>query len=332
MGIVTNTVTTYAAEKSLREDFSDKIYNLAPTATVLLSSIGRGKAKQRYFEWQTDTLAAASTTNAVIEGDDAPAVDTYVPTNRVGNQTQISRKVLMVSGSEEAAESAGIKSQIAYQIAQKTKELKLDMEAMLCSDQVGVVGNNSTARKTAALGSWIQTNFYSVAGAAGTAPTMSSGGGDGYPSTAAADGNTPVAFTETHLKNMIQKVYTETGSGIAGSFVMVGPVNKVRASSFTGIATRFKDVPKGQAVIVGAADVYESDFGKLTIVPNIQQPENRVYLVNPEMAEVAYFRPFAVQDLAKTGDATKKQLIVEFGLKVKNEKAFGTVRGVTTSL
>ncbi|MBR2818217.1 MAG: DUF5309 domain-containing protein [Reyranella sp.] len=331
MGLVTNTVTTYASSKSIREDLSNIIYNIDPTDTPLMSNIKRDTSNQPHFEWQTDGLAVPNTNNAVIEGDDAPAVDTYVPTNKVGNYTQISRKTVMVSGSDEKAKMAGIKSMLGYRISQASKELKRDMEATLTSDQVAVVGNNSTARRTAALGSWIITNWYQVATSGSPAAPQMSSGSDGYPSTAAVDGTTPVAFAVSHLKNMIQKVYT-AGGDIPGSFVMVGPHNKTVVSSFNGIATPFRDVPAGkQAQIIGAADVYVSDFGTFNIVPNRFQPENRAYMVDPSMLAVTYFRPFEVVPLAKTGDATKRMLIVEYGLRSKNEKGLGTVRGLATS-
>jgi hypothetical protein len=42
-------------------------------------------------------------------------------------------------------------------------------------------------------------------------------------------------------------------------------------------------------------------------------------------------RPFQVQDLAKTGDAEKKQLLVEYTLVSKNEAASGKIADLTTS-
>lgn len=331
MSLVTNTVTRYDATKSVREDFADVIYNIAPTDCPLMSNIGRDTAKQTYTEWQTDTLAAASTSNAVIEGDDAPANDAVVATNRVGNFTQISRKVVQVSGTVESVGLAGLKSMLGYQMAKKAKELKRDMEATLCSDQVAVVGNNSTARKLAALGAWIITNHYNAAASAstgGTAPAMSSGS-DGYPNTAPVNKATLGNIAEADLKTSIQMVWAQ-GGDIEGSFVMVGPVNKTKISAFAGIATRFRDVPAGsQAQIVGAADVYVSDFGTVNVVPNRFQPEDRAYLIDPAMLAIAYLRSFRTVALAKTGDNTKRMLLVEYSLKVRNEKGLGVIRSLT---
>ena len=59
MAIVTNTFQTYGAIGN-REDLSDIIYNISPTDTPFMSSIGKEKAAGTLHEWQTDALAAAA--------------------------------------------------------------------------------------------------------------------------------------------------------------------------------------------------------------------------------------------------------------------------------
>ena len=74
-----------------------------------------------------------------------------------------------------------------------------------------------------------------------------------------------------------------------------------------------------------------SDFGTINVVPNRFQPENRAYLIDPAMLAVAYLRSFQTVVLAKTGDNTKRMLLVEYALKVRNEKGLATVRGLQTT-
>lgn len=331
MALATNTVTQYDAYRSVREDLSNVIYNISPTKTPFMSSISRGKIDQPHSEWQTDALAPASGSNAQIEGDDAPQADAAAPTSRVGNYSQIARKVVQTSGSAEATKMAGIKSQLAYQLSKKSAELKLDMEKTLTSNQVAVVGNNSTARKTAAMGGWIKTNtIFAGTGGAAAAPALSSGT-DGYPATAAVAATTPSNFTETHLKDLIEAVWT-SGGDPEGGFIMTGPKNKKRVLGFNGIATRYREtVPNKQAQIIGAADVYVSDFGTVSVVPNRLQPEGNVYLPDLDYWALDYLRPFHTIKLAKTGDNEKRMLLVEYSLRSKNEAASGVVRDVTTT-
>ena len=49
-----------------REDLSDLIHMISPTDTPFLSAIGKGGATSTKHEWQLDTLASPSGTNAVI--------------------------------------------------------------------------------------------------------------------------------------------------------------------------------------------------------------------------------------------------------------------------
>jgi len=111
-----NLFDRYAGTKAVREDLSNVIYNISPEDTPFMSSVGRENVNNTYFEWQLDSLAAASSANAQIEGDDA-TLDSRSATNRVGNYSQIARKVIGVSQTVEAVDKAGMKSYLAYEMA-----------------------------------------------------------------------------------------------------------------------------------------------------------------------------------------------------------------------
>jgi hypothetical protein len=320
----TNLFDRYGGTKAVREDLANVIYNISPEDTPFMSSIGRENVSNTYFEWQVDALAAASAANAAIEGDDA-TLDARTATNRVGNYTQISRKVIGVSQTVEAVDKAGIKSYLAYELAKASSEIKRDMESSLLTNQAAVVGNSTTARRTAGLPAWIRTNFSK--GVGGAEPTMSATN-DGYPSVARTDG-TQRAITETFLGDAIQQVWAQGGDP---KIAMFGPVNKRKASAFAGIATtrmnQNNGAPKAYS-IVATADVYLSDFGKVSFVANRFQREREVFVLDPEYASVGYLRNFKTEDLAKTGDSTKKMIIVEYGLKVKTEKSHAIIADLT---
>lgn len=314
----TNTFDTYDA-KGIREDLSNVIYNISPEETPFMSNVGKGSAKSTYFEWQEDSLAATDLNNAQVEGDDSPAVEPS-PTARIGNYTQISRKTVTVSGTLEAVDKAGRKSEMAYQMAKRAAELKRDMEAIATSGQAAVGGNSTTARKTAGFGAFLRTNTNN--GATATDPTLS-GTTSGFPNAAAGNG-TDRAYTETILKDVIQQVWTEGGDA---KMLMVGALLKQKVSTFTGIAqTRFNVNGNKQASIIGAADIYVSDFGNVEVVPNRFMPADVAYHVDPSMASIMFLRPFEKVELAKTGDADKMLLICEWGVKVNNERAHGVAR------
>lgn len=322
----TNLFDRYDGTKAVREDLANVIYNISPEDTPFMSSVGRENVSNTYFEWQTDALASASTSNAQIEGDDA-TLDDRPATTRVGNYSQISRKVIGVSNTVEAVDKAGMKSYMAYEMAKASSELKRDMESTLLFNQAAVVGNSTTARKTAGLPAWLRTN--TSKGVSGVDPTMSSTN-DGYPNAARTDG-TQRAFTETMLGDAIQQVWAQGGDP---KLALMGPVNKRKASSFAGIAAnRMNQASSATKAfsIVAAADVYLSDFGKVSFVASRFQREREVFVVDPEYASVGFLRNFKTEDLARSGDSSKKMLICEYGLKVKTEKSHAIIADLTTS-
>jgi len=227
MSIVSNTFTTYSA-KGIREDLSNVITNISPEETPYMSNIGRETVSNTLFEWQTDALADAAA-NAQLEGDDVASFDSVTATVRLTNYAQISRKTIVLSNTEEVVNKAGRRSELAYQIAKRGSELKRDQEFVMLNGGIAVAGNTTTARVTASLGAFVKTNTDKQTN--GVDPSYTT-----LPNSARTDGNVRT-FTETILKNVIQKVWSAGGTP---KILMCGPVNKQRVSGFSGIASTFQ--------------------------------------------------------------------------------------------
>lgn len=317
----TNTFDSYDALGN-REDLQDKIYMVSPEKTPVVSSIRRFTATQRLHEWQRDSLATPDKDNAVIEGDDRTGT-ALTATSRVANTVQLFDKVAVVSATQEKTKSAGRGSEMKYQISKKMVELKRDIEAMVLSDNVAVAGNSTTARKSAGLGAMVYTNISH--GGAGATPAHTSG-----LATTAQTPGTNRAFTETLLKTVLQSTYT--ASGEFPSLISLTPSHKGTFSAFAGIAVNRYQVAKGkQGVIVGGADVYMSDFGELTAVPNYVQATanaNTAFILNPEYMGVAYLGGFKSEPLAKTGHTEKELVCAEACLVVTSETAQAAVKNL----
>jgi hypothetical protein len=318
MALPTNTFATYEAIGN-REDLSDVIYRIDPTDTPAMSGFEREKATAVNHEWQTQALASVDTSNAVLEGDDA-TTDAATPTVRLGNICQISDKVARVTGTQRAVDHAGRDDELEYQEMLKGLELKRDMESIIVgTNQAKVTGNDTTARKTASLLSWIKTNISK--GASGTDPSAADGTGT------RTDGTQRV-FTEASLKSVLQSVWN---SGGKPDTIMVGGFNKQVFSTFTGRATPIEDTKAKK--IVASVDAYESDFGRLKIVPNRFQRARDVLVLQMDMWALAYLngRRMVSIPLAKTGDSDRRQMLSEYALVSRNEKASGGVFDLTTS-
>jgi len=320
MAIVTNTFTTFDA-KGIREDLSNIITNIAPEDVPYQSNIGRESISNSLFEWQTDTLAAAAA-NKQIEGDDVSSFDSVTATVRLQNYAQISRKTIVLSATEEVVNKAGRRSELAYQIAKRGSELRRDQEFTLLNSAVAAAGSTSVARGTASLGAFIKTNVDMQTN--GVNPSYTT-----LPSSARTDGNVRT-FTETILKNVIQQVWT---SGGTPKILMTGPVNKQRVSGFSGIASSRFNINGGEkpATLIGAVDIYVSDFGNVSVIANRFQRERDAWVLDPEYAKMTVLRPYQQVELAKTGDAEKRMLLVEWGHKVLAENAHGLAADLITS-
>jgi hypothetical protein len=316
MALPTDSFTTYLSVGN-REDLSDEIYRISPTDTPFFTSIDKEKATAVNHEWQRQELASASSSNAVLEGDDA-TTDAATATVRLGNICQISDKVARVTGTEEAIDRAGRGSELDYQKMLKGLELKRDIETILTgTNQAKVTGDATTARKTASVLSWIKTNTSK----SGSDPSAADGTGT------RSDG-TQRAFTEAQLKAVFNSIWT---SGGTPDVVYTGAFNKQVFSTFTGRATPTEDTKAKK--ITAAVSAYESDFGTVKVVANRFQRTRDVLVLQSDMWALAHLngRKMVSIALAKTGDSERSQILSEYALVARHEAASGGVFDLTTS-
>lgn len=312
MAVPTNTFQTYSTN-GIREDIADTVFNISPTETPFMSSIGKGKAKNTYVEWQIDNLDTATESNAVIEGDDSTA-DAASSTTRVGNYTQLMDKVVQVSSTNQAVKAAGRKGELMYQVAKRGKELKRDIESMALGKTGSATGSASVARESAGVGAWLETNVDGTGTAGGFSGTTVSDYTDGAAR----------SLTETMFKDVVASCWAEGGNP---TLVMANAAQKQAISGFSGIATLYREtsMEKDKASILGAADVYISDFGEHQVVANRFMPTDCVYAIDPDYWELRYLQELSSRELSKTGHSDRRLLCVEVSLCAKNEKSSGGV-------
>ena len=324
MAIPTNTRETYGGVQ-IREDLSNIIYNISPMDTPFVSGAGRGSCSNTLFEWQKDELAAAAA-NQKIEGDNPTSLAVSEPT-KLQNYTQISEKAVQTSGTAEAVDWAGRKSSQAYQLAKRAKEIKRDMELMLTGEDVATVGASGTARKTAALNSWLGD---ATAGDSNIidGPTAAAVANPGDGSAAKAASGAAVVLTMGMLNTCVEQIWKAGGSP---DVIMCDSALKVKLSALAGsviadIVTNHDKASPAHAV--NSVDVIVTDFGTFKIVPNRFCLSNQLYVLDYDFWSVDYLRPFQTETLAKTGDSVKQMMIAEYGLRGKNGQASGSVIGV----
>lgn len=326
-----------------REDLADIIYNIAPTETPFITMAQRGTARNAKHEWLTDTLGTpASNYNA--EGDDYTGETRTAPV-RLHTYTQITAKALTVSGTQEVVDKAGRKSEIAYQLMLQAQELKRDMErhavgwtstadntAFTAVTGTGesypnIVNDATTGetRVTANVHTWIATNA-DVNGA-----TLAHAGGVQPADGSNTTGGTERALLESTLKSVIRQAWNEGGNP---SYILVDAFNKQVISSFTGGTTKF-DTSEDKRLVT-AIDVYVSDFGEHTVVPdrfmtNPGTTGSAALVLDMNYWGISYLRPFQQTPLSRTGDNEKRLILAEWAICSKNEKASGSVYNIADS-
>ena len=311
------TLTTFATSAAIgnREDLSDIIYRISPTQTPVLSMAAKAKASAITHEWQTQDLAAASPTASIVtEGADA-TTKTVTPTVRLGNKCQINSKSVSVSGTQLAVNPAGRKDELAYQMSMISLELKRDMEAAILQSDIV----NTAPNKTRGLRGWIVDNVSTGAGY--TAPSAYTG-----TSTVTTIDGTQRGFTEGLFKSTLQLIYTAGGDP---DTVVLPPNQKQTFSTFTGNATRFDK--SEDAKLYASVDVYVSDFGEISVMPDrfFRAANREAFILQSDKLAIAYLRPFTTFELATTGDAQNRQVVVEWAVECRAPKAHGAVYDLT---
>ena len=313
MVMETNAFNSTAAAGN-KEDISDVIYNVDPYDCPFLTSIDDAKADNKLHQWQTDVLAAASSTNYHLEGD-AESADAQTATTVVSNTCQISKKIPRVSGSQQAISHYGREDEMAYLQLKAAKELRTDMETQLLANNAEVTGDTTTIRELGGIGAWLITNVDKADdGTTGT----------GLGNTARTDG-TARAFTESQLKSVLRKCWDSGGNP---DVIMLGSFNKQQMSTFAGNGTRYSE---NDGSLETAIDIYKSDFGQIDVLPNRFQRASDGLVLQKDLFAVAYLRRPHVEELAKTGDARIQAMRVEYTLECRNEAGSGIVADLTSS-
>ena len=153
---------TYQASAGNREDLIPAITMISPDDTPLVASIATKKATGITHDWLTDALDPP-VANAQLEGSDA-TFNALTPRTRLSNYIQNVRRTGMISDNQEAVLKAGVKSEYAYQLQKKTKEVALDIEraatqgARVQGGDPAATGQQTVASQMGGLTYWLTTN------------------------------------------------------------------------------------------------------------------------------------------------------------------------------
>lgn len=342
MALLTATTLKNVAKGGLiAEDVMNKIWDISNIPLPFQDLIGVGEAaKSSYKEWTTDTLSAPNLNNAVTDGYDATGNDTVLGA-RVGNHCQTSVKNIQVSTRADQVKKFGRASELAYQLERRQIDLRRDQEGILLSNQASVAdtGPGGVAGKLGTLASWIATNHF-AAGAGAVAGGFNTGTG----LTVARTPGTKGALSEATLRTAIQSVY-EQGGDVRTLMTVPSLISKISAFLFSTSAkvaqvrNNITDASEA-ATVLAAVNVYVSDFGTITMVPNRLQQTHLdsaaatcadVFLLDPKYITLSYLRGHQVEAMAKTGLSEKRLMSCDWTFLCYNEKSQAIIGDVDTA-
>jgi len=317
MAQVSGTFDSYDAV-GIREDLSDIITNISPEETPFYTKCRKTTARNTLVEWQTDSLRS-SAANAHLEGDET-SFDAVTATVRLNNATQIFKNAVVIADTDEGLDKAGRASEIAYTTLKIAKEQKLDIEKALF-DSNAKVNTNGSARELAGVPAWLTSNTDFGANE-GADPT-----GDGT-DTRTDETTTLRAFDQDRFDTVMQSIW-ENGGNPDTVYLSAFQMNK--ALAFSGNNNQRSNVQAGDERVIKSLAVYVTPWGTVEFLPSRENRSRDVLIIQDDMWEVATLRPTKNIELAKTGDATKRQVVTELTLCAKNEAANGGVFDCTTS-
>lgn len=295
------TFTSYD-QVGLKEDVSDIITDITPTDTPMVSMIKTQKVHNRVYQYQTDSLAAASA-NAAVEGAD-PTMATLLPTTMISGNTQILTSAFQISQTSDAVSTYGRAKETAYALGRALKSIKRDLEfAYVGASNAAVAGNAGGSPAAREMASADQLIDAATTEAGGTA-----------------------ALTEAKLLSLGEKCFNEGGDP---SVFMIKPADAQIVAGFTGASGRYRNFNDAQKTLTNVIDLYVSPYGEYKVVLNRHQMTDHAFLLDPAMWRSAVLRPFSRTLLAKTGDSEKHFIVGEYGLMHMNPKGSGMINALT---
>lgn len=316
----------------IREDVMNKIWEIDNIPLPFTNLIGSDTIKNALYEWTTDELADPTIGGWVVDGADSDKTDNKTGA-RLGNQAGILTKEVRVTERAQAEDVIGRSNELSYQVSQRQKELRRDVEANALGIQASVADNGDA---TPGVVAGLQAMVTVYDNGSGFTPGAYTGGGIW----SAFEPGTAQALTFGDVQGALSAAYTDN-SDPAYLMSVPGVIEKLSAYMFTNnesIATLSREtagVQKGgAATAVAAVNVLISNFGQtVTFVPNrIQRTYEDatavtpiqaagVFLLDPMYHRLSMLKGYRVEPLAKTGLTDKRLMAVDWGQKVLNPKA-----------
>lgn len=323
-----------------REELADLIALVDAKDTPFTSMAKKGsKPGNTLFRWQADSLPTPKITGT-IDGTDVSAYENYVKDGattyraELSNYIQVFRRAVRVSPlTQDISTVAGVRDELANNVAKGIQAIKRDMEATFCSDNGAQADTGSVPYLTRGLNKWLQP----IATKDATLAVP-----DAF-CTPTANRSTvgTAALTEGVVQNVLTGIYGQTGQyrnydALVGTALKRAFTNLVfTTTQGTGTAPmtaiRTLNRESDSSTYISSVDVFEGDFGQLRLHPSHYLKATAGvgstfvgYVIPFDQVEVRYGGNVAgVTELPNAGGGEARLIEAVAGLCVYNPLAFG---------
>lgn len=351
MAMLTERSLSAANKLGRREEIANLISLVDAKDTPFTSMAKKGsQPQQTLFRWQVDSLPEPKT-DGVVDGTDVTNADfeNFVKTdtkqyrNELAAFIQIFRRQTRVSKLTQSSVTniAGVKDELANNVAKAITMLKRDMEKTFCSDNVSqaekTVSGTVVPYKTRGLDKWIvkaadkDTNENAT-----IVPDEFCVPYDAVDATNSSIAEGALAdLSETQIQNVLTSIYKQTGQ-FRTYDLLGGPLLKraftnlvytTKESSATNPleSQRTNNRDASSSSYTSSIDLFEGDFGGLRLHPSLFLKNHKVgYIIPFDMVEVRYGGNVAeVTNLPDNGGGPARLIEAVAGLVVHNPLAFG---------
>jgi len=273
-----------------REDLMDMIALVDAKDTPFTSMARKGsKPGNMYFRWQADSLPAPQA-GGTIDGTDVTTYSNYVDGYRkeLGNYAQIFRRVVRVSKlTQDIADVAGIRDELADNVAKGITGLKRDMETTFTSNQLGQPDTGSAPYLTAGVQKWIGGTTVGTGlptlDTTDKTPSFVTPSDSIVGSGQALSGTT---LTDAIVQGLLKSVFSQTGQYksfdcIVGVDLKRAFTNLLGTTALTTVSNATNTLAAGATKVqtfqrdasadtfIQSLDVFQGDFGTVRLHPTV---------------------------------------------------------------
>lgn len=327
--------TPITTVKGQREDLSDAMVLIEPGDTPLFSMCKKAsEPKNTLFQWPADSYSTPQTGGVLASADVTSFDDEHANRELLSGRIQKVRRAFQVDDLvENVADLAGVGRRQAFNKAgaKALVELKTDIEAIMGSDNDSQVESGSNPYKTRGIGSWISATAQADTATAVPAAFR----------TPATSINTTVtaSLTESAVIDVLESMFKVRkakknydlvcGTALKRAFTNFIRIQTGSPNVMSTVRTFSSDVESKK--IVNSIDIYEGDFGSLSLHVSTYLANGaaaavsaaRGYICDMDLISIGFNRKPRMEELEDRGGGRRGFVDAIFGVAVANPQVLG---------